>query len=189
MDYQKVIDKYYPEENELRQILLVHSRGVTEKALRIVDAHPEMHLDRDFVEEAAMLHDIGIFRCDAPGIECHGTEPYICHGRIGGALLREEGFPRHARVCERHTGAGLSRAEILCQGLPMPLPSDDSEPYMPETLEEKLICYADKFFSKTRPEREKTLEHTVRSLSKFGDEGVQRFLEWARIFEPHLLHS
>ena len=184
MDYQKIIDKYYPADNALKQILLVHSRGVTAKALRIVDTLPSLHLDRAFVEEAAMLHDIGIFRCNAPGIECFGTEPYICHGRIGGMLLREEGFPRHARVCERHTGAGLSRAEILRQGLPLPLTDDaDDEPYLPETIEEKLICYADKFFSKTRPDQEKSFEHAVRSLAKFGDEGVRRFLEWAQLFE------
>ena len=54
-----------------------------------------------------MLHDIGIIRCNAPGIQCFGNEPYICHGRIGAEMLRAEGFPHHARVCERHTGRGL----------------------------------------------------------------------------------
>ena len=96
MDYQKIIDKYYPEADRLRDILILHSRQVADRALRICDAHPEMGLDRQFVEEAAMLHDIGIFRCDAPGIACHGTEPYICHGRIGAELLRSEGYERHA---------------------------------------------------------------------------------------------
>lgn len=179
MNYQSIIDKYYKnEENGLRHILLVHSRSVADKALAIVDAHPELPLDRQFVEEAAMLHDIGIFRCDAPGIECHGTEPYICHGRIGADLLRAEGFPRHARVCERHTGAGLTRKEIEAQGLPLP-PQD----FLPETLEEQLICYADKFFSKTHLDREKTVPQAERSLAKFGEEGVERFRHWANIFE------
>ncbi|MBR1400343.1 MAG: HDIG domain-containing protein [Prevotella sp.] len=178
MDYQHIIDKYYPEENALKKILLVHSRAVADKALRICDSHPELHLDRQFVEEAAMLHDIGIFRCDAPGIECHGNEPYICHGRIGAEILREEGYPRHARVCERHTGAGLSVDDIVTQHLPLPAQS-----FLPETLEERLICYADKFFSKTRPDIEKTVEHAERSLAKFGEAGVLRFREWERLFE------
>ena len=104
MNYQNIIDQYYSEENALRRILLVHSRQVTERALRIADAHPELAIDRPFVQEAAMLHDIGIFLCDAPGIACHGKEPYICHGRLGAELLRQAGYPRHARVCERHTG-------------------------------------------------------------------------------------
>ena len=83
MNYQNIIDQYYSEENALRRILLVHSRQVMERALRIADAHPELAIDRPFVQEAAMLHDIGIFLCDAPGIACHGKEPYICHGRLG----------------------------------------------------------------------------------------------------------
>ena len=80
-----------------------------------------------------MLHDIGIFLCDAPGIACHGKEPYICHGRLGAELLRQAGYPRHARVCERHTGAGLTKAEIVAQHLPIP-----AQDFLPETLEERL---------------------------------------------------
>ena len=124
-----------------------------------------------------MLHDIGIFRCQAPSIFCNGTEPYICHGQIGGKLLRAEGFPRHARVCERHTGAGLSLQEIIQQNLPIP-----HHDLLPETVEEKIVCYADKFFSKTKLTQEKTLEQAIRSLAKFGEEGVARFVKWSEIF-------
>ena len=124
-----------------------------------------------------MLHDIGIFKCDAAGIQCFGIEPYICHGRIGAELLRSEGFPRHARVCERHTGAGITKAQIIAQNLPLP-----QQDFLPETMEEKVICYADKFFSKTHLDREKTIEQAEKSLSKFGDEGVLRFREWEKCF-------
>ena len=110
MDYNKIIEKYYTPGTDLYNIFMRHSRDVTRRALQIVDAHPELGADRQFVEEAAMLHDIGIVRCDAPGICCHGTEPYLRHGMIGAAMMREEGYDRHARVCERHTGAGLSAA-------------------------------------------------------------------------------
>ena len=177
MNYQSIIDKYYADDNQLRHILLTHSRAVADFALRVADRHPELHIDRQFVEEAAMLHDIGIFRCDAPGICCHGTEPYICHVRIGALLLREEGYPRHARVCERHTGAGLTLDDIVTQQLPLPRQS-----FLPETIEERLICYADKFFSKTRLDREKTFEQAVGSLMKFGAAGVDRFRQWHQIF-------
>lgn len=125
-----------------------------------------------------MLHDIGIFKCDAAGIQCFGTEPYICHGRIGAELLRSEGFPRHARVCERHTGAGITKAQVIVQNLPLP-----QQDFLPETMEEKVICYADKFFSKTHIDREKTIEQVEKSLSKFGDEGVLRFREWEKCFD------
>lgn len=177
MDYQAIIDKYYPEENELRHILMVHSRSVADKALSIVDAHPELCADRGFVEEAAMLHDIGIFECDAPGISCFGSKPYICHGTIGSELMCEEGFPRHASVCERHTGAGLSIADIERQKLPVP-----HRDLLPVTIEEQIVCFADKFFSKTKLDKEKTVEKAYMSVAKFGEEGAERFRKWCCMF-------
>ena len=179
MDYNKIIEKYYTPGTDIYNIFMRHSRDVTRRALQIVDAHPELGADRQFVEEAAMLHDIGICRCDAPGIECFGTEPYICHGRIGATMLRAEGLERHARVCERHTGAGLTKEEIIRQQLPLP-----HQDFLPETLEEKLICYADKFYSKTHPEREKSYDCALKSVAKFGDDGARRFKEWTALFEP-----
>ncbi len=179
MDYQKLIDKYYPSENDLRRILLIHSRQVADRCLKIAKNHPELKLDAEFLEEAAMLHDIGIFRCDAPGIQCFGSEPYICHGVIGGQILREEGWLRHAQVCERHTGTGLSREQIEKQHLP--LPSDGI--YEPEALEEQVVCYADKFYSKTHLERERSVVEAAQSLEKFGEKGVKKFLHWVNMFE------
>ena len=179
MNWQQIIDKYYGEgSDKLKSLLLLHSQSVARKALQIGFSHTELSLDMKFIEEAAMLHDIGIIRCNAPGIHCHGTEPYICHGRIGAEMLRGEGLPRHARVCERHTGAGLTRDDIVSQQLPLP-----QQDFLPETMEEKLVCYADKFFSKSRPDEENTLEQAVRSLSKFGNEGVSRFMEWHEMFK------
>ena len=102
-----IIAKYYPASSDVYRILVMHSRSVADKALVIAQMHPEMNLDLTFIEEAAMLHDIGIFRCNAPDIDCHGEAEYICHGYLGAELMRAEGYPRHARVCERHTGTGI----------------------------------------------------------------------------------
>ena len=178
MDYQAIIDKYYPEDNELRHILITHSQSVARRALQIVSSHPELQLNAQFVEEASMLHDIGIFLTDAPGIQCYGAQPYICHGRLGAEIMRKEGFEQHARVCERHTGAGITKAQVIGQHLPLP-----EQDFLPETLEEKVICYADKFFSKTKLDREKNIGQAEKSLMKFGEEGVERFREWERLFE------
>ena len=145
----ELIDAYYPEDNERKHILLVHSRLVAEKALCIADGHPELNLDKDFLYEAGMLHDIGIFLTDAPGIFCFGNQPYICHGYLGADLMRREGYPRHALVCERHTGAGLSLNDIVAQNLPVP-----HRDMLPVSMEEQVICFADKFYSKTHLERE-----------------------------------
>lgn len=178
MDYNLIINKYCKDNDALRDILVRHSKAVADKALAIADAHPELKLDRQFLLEAAMVHDIGIVLTDAPDIKCFGTEPYIRHGVLGAELMRAEGYPKHARVCERHTGAGLSLAEIEAQNLPLP-----HIDLLPETLEEKVICYADKFYSKTKLDREKTIEQAERSVAKHGEEGLIRFKEMEELFK------
>ena len=177
MDALAIIDKYYPEDNELKHILLTHSRSVANKALWIADSHPELKIDKQFLEEAALLHDIGVFLTDAPGIHCYGTYPYICHGYLGSQLLQKEGYMRHALVCERHTGAGMSLQSILDQNLPVP-----HREMLPVTLEEQVVCFADKFFSKTHLDSEKSPEKVLKSISRFGEEGVLRFNEWCKRF-------
>ena len=177
MDPIAIINKYYPLDNELKHILVIHSKCVADKALKIVEAHPELNADKAFVYEAAMLHDIGIFETNAPKILCYGDHPYICHGYLGAELMRKEGFPRHAFVCERHTGAGLSLEDILRQDLPVP-----HKDMRPVTIEEQIICFADKFFSKTHLREEKTVEKARKSLQKFGEEGIKRFDRWCQIF-------
>lgn len=94
--------------------------------------------------------------------------------------MRKEGLESIARVCERHTGTGLTAENIREQHLPLP-----EQDFRPETLEEKVICYADKFYSKSHPERERTIEQTAKSLEKFGAPGVETFLSWARMFEGY----
>lgn len=177
MDALAIIDKFYPEENQLKHILLTHSRSVADKALWIADRHPELNLDRRFLEEAALIHDIGVFLTDAPGIHCFGTHPYICHGYLGSELLRREGYPRHALVCERHTGAGISLDGILARQLPLP-----HRDMLPVSLEEQVICFADKFFSKTHLDREKSVEKALKSISAYGEDGVERFKDWCKRF-------
>ncbi len=177
MNPYEIIDKYYPEDSELKRILLKHSRSVADKALAIARSHPEFNPDLQFIEEAAMLHDIGIFLTDADGIFCYGANPYICHGYLGADLVRQEGFPRHALVCERHTGAGLSLKTIIERELPIP-----HRDMLPVSIEEQIICFADKFYSKTRLDSEKTIEQAMKSLERHGEEGLKRFDEWCKIF-------
>ena len=177
MNPLEIIQTYYHPESWAYEILITHSRSVADKAVALAEAHPEMKPDIPFIREAAMLHDLGIFLCHAPAIECFGTEPYICHGRLGAELLRAAGYPAHARVCERHTGAGLSREDIVRQALPLP-----HEDFLPHTMEEKVIRYADKFYSKTHIDDEKTSEQAERSLAKFGEAGLERFRAWEKMF-------
>ncbi len=207
MDYLALIHRYYPEDNALRRMLLHHSRQVCARALQIVERHPELGANRNLVKAGAMLHDIGIFLTDAPGIHCHGTAHYMLHGSLGAQLLRNEAeqlkedkrqevqlqevqlqevqlqeelhfYEALARICERHTGTGLTRQTIIERGLP-----DPHQDLLPETIEEQIICYADKFYSKSHLERERTIAQTLQSLEKFGDEGVEKFRHWTELFE------
>jgi len=173
----EIIKKYYQEESELYRILLEHSFSVAEKSLFIAQMHPEMNLDKAFIYEASMLHDIGIFKTDSADIYCYGDFPYICHGYLGSDILKEEGFPRHALVCERHTGTGLSLENIVGNNLPVP-----KRDMLPESMEEQLICFADKFFSKLRPQKEKSIDKIRKNLSKYGEDSVRKFDDWCKVF-------
>lgn len=170
-DYEEIINKYYSAAPELRHILVTHSRNVAAKALECI-ALRNLDVDVQFIKEAAMLHDIGIIFCDAPDIECYGSLPYICHGIAGAEILRKENLPRHALVCERHTGAGLSKEDIIKQNLPLP-----HIDFLPVSIEEKLICYADKFYSKYGDiTLEKPLEKVIRSMERHGTDTLNRFM-------------
>lgn len=178
MDVNEIIDRYYPQDDELKDIYMTHARAVSDFALSLAHRHPELALDEQFIHEAAMLHDIGIFLTDAPRIHCHGTEQYLCHGYLGAQLLRSLGYERHARVCERHTGTGLTKEVILQNGWNLP-----ARDFLPETLEEQLICFADKFFSKTKfLDHPRTFEQVVESMAKISEKSVEKVQEWARIF-------
>lgn len=178
MDVKEIIEKYYPLDNELKHIYMVHARKVADMSLEMARKHPELGLDLQFIEEAAMLHDLGIFLTDAPRIHCHGKAQYLCHGYLGAELLRSLGYERHARVCERHTGTGLSREQIEANGWELPL-----RDFLPETLEEQLICFADKFYSKTKFLYEpRTLDQVVESMQKISEKSAGKIREWAVLF-------
>ncbi|MDU1906177.1 MAG: HDIG domain-containing protein [Dysgonomonas sp.] len=173
----EIIKKHYTENSPLYNILIDHSTDVTRKALQIAENHPELNIDKQFVSEAGMLHDIGIFMTYAPSIECYGEHPYMAHGYLGSELLQKEEFPRHALVCERHTGAGLKLAEIIEQDLPLP-----HREMMPISIEEQVICFADCFFSKTHLGMERDVSKVRKKLEKFGERSVYQFDTWCNIF-------
>lgn len=169
--YSQLIDHYYPEGSLRREIFMDHSTNVADLALEIA-AKQNLQLDREEIREAAMLHDIGICFTDAPGLGCYGTQHYLMHGILGGKLLRENGFSETlARVAERHTGTGITETDkdkIEClRGQKVCM--------LPETELEQLVCYADKFYSKSGNRERKTLAEARRAAAKFGPESVERF--------------
>ncbi len=149
-----------------------HGRAVADKSLLIARSVADLHPDLTFIEEAAMLHDIGIFMTREPRLGCNGDKDYICHGYLGRELLEQEGLPAHGLVCERHVGVGLTVRDIERQNLPIP-----RREMLPVTLEEKIICYADKFFSKRIEalREEKGIEEVRRRIAGYGQDDLERF--------------
>ena len=169
MDPIKIIEKYYDKNSKAYKLLVDHGEAVAKKAAAIAK---KAKADVEFVREAAILHDIGMFLTDVPKFGCYGKEPYIKHGILGKEILDKEGYPKHALVCERHIGAGITKEEIVRKGLPLP-----KRDMCPVTVEEEIVAYADKFFSKGKTE-ERSVEAIRKNLSRFWGDKVKKFDEW-----------
>lgn len=183
VDYFSIIHRYISPESLTYRYYLPHVTLVTHKALEIarrLDLAPQQ---QQFIQEAAMLHDIGIVHVDAQDIGCTGSLPYLSHGTEGRIILEAEGLPQHALVCERHTGVGITKAEIELHHLPLP-----HRDMTPQSLEERIICYADVYYSKN-PDRlwqSYTLDEIREWFARFGTQGMQKFevfLRWRKEFD------
>lgn len=126
-----------------------HSLKVTEKALAIAKEITKIKVDFELIEIGALLHDIGRSKT-------HGFK----HALIGGKLLRELGFPEKiAKICETHILGGLDKEDAKKVGLP-------ERDFLPNSIEEKIICLADKHMAGTR---EVSIEQRFNKwFSKYG---------------------
>jgi len=179
LDPLKLIQKYYPTDSERYRILVTHGQMVRQKSLELAERVAHLKPDIQFLKEAAMLHDIAIFLTNAPEIDCNGKEHYLMHGPLGRDLLEKEGYPRHALVCDRHTGVGITKQDVIEQDLPLPL-----RDMMPISIEEKIICFADTFYRKD-PEnlkRPKSIEAVEQKMSEYGPDHIRRINEFRELF-------
>lgn len=176
----EIINKYYLKESITYHYLVVHANAVTQKALEIAENNMHLNPDLNFIREAAMLHDIGIYMTRSQKIACNGSYPYIAHGYLGREILDKEGFPKHALVCERHVGVGISLNDINKNNLPLP-----KRDMLPVTIEEKIICLADEFFSKSKNKLTipKSITEIKKSLSKYGEDKIDKFMELMDLFQ------
>ena len=113
IDPLEIIDEYYLPGSKAHHVLNTHGKVVAEKALAIARHVKDLQPDLKFIEEGALLHDIGMIMTHVPELGCFGSEPYILHGLKGRQMLEERGLFKHALVCERHLLVGMSAAEIL----------------------------------------------------------------------------
>ncbi|MCH5240818.1 MAG: HD domain-containing protein [Muribaculaceae bacterium] len=178
VDINWLYHKYYGDNPQLRRIVTVHSKQVAKKALEIAEKK-NLPLDFKDIYIAAMLHDIGVVKCKANDIYAFGELPYLQHGIEGKKILESYGLHKFANICLTHTGAGITKSEIKKNRLPLPV--KDMVPY---TLLEKLICYADKFFSKSGDlTKEKTLEEVINQMKNYGEASLKRFMEMHALFK------
>lgn len=175
---EKLLSRYLT--GDSCRIVLEHSRLVATLALDVAGGLAIPAQDCLFIEEAALLHDIGVCRVNAPKLGLHGEHPYILHGVLGRAILENEGYPLHALVCERHIGVGLTTADILRQGLPLP-----HRDMCPISLSEQIICFADLFYSKNpaKLSHKKSVEQVRNNLLAFGEDKRQIFDTWLKKFK------
>jgi uncharacterized protein len=175
-----IIEKLYYKDSITYGILVSHGKQVAEKALQVASKNADLKPDLKFIEEAAMLHDIGIFLTDTPDLCCIGDYPYICHGYLGRELLEKIGFPKHGLVCERHIGVGITLEDVKSQDLLLP-----ERDMVPISIEEQIVCYADKFFSKgihAVSRKERTVEEAMDIISRYGPDKTDVFMKWVEKF-------
>ena len=175
----ELIDYIYKENEKAKEILLIHSKMVLNKALLIANQKPELNINIDLLIDGVMLHDIGIIKTNSPKINCYGKHPYIMHGVLGKEIIEKTKFKHLALFAERHTGTGLSKEDIINNNLPLP-----HYDMLPISIEEQLLCFADLFYSKGKGEleNEKSISKIRKSFSKFGIHQVEQFDKWCKIF-------
>jgi len=179
INYFEIIHKYIPPDSFTYSVYLPHVALVTAKALKIARKLGLSDAQQIFIEEAAMLHDIGIVKVKRYDPASGSDLPYICHAPAGREILEREGLPKHALVAETHIGVGISKEEIVANQYPLP-----HRDLIPESIEEKIISWADLFFSKT-PHKlwiEASLDEIEQKVARYGERHVNVFHEWLALF-------
>ncbi|MCK5490883.1 MAG: HD domain-containing protein [Candidatus Pacebacteria bacterium] len=172
--YLNILKKYSTKKNHF-EVIVNHGFMVLHKSIEIINKKKLYdRIDFDLIVSGCLLHDIGAFEF------MKNTQKfqidYLRHGIVGGSILRNEGLNKEALIAERHIGSGLSKEYIVQNNLPLP-----KKDFLPLTLEQKIICYADKFHSKSG--KIDTLDSIKIEMKGFGKEPFERFLELEKIFE------
>jgi len=115
--------------------LLRHAEAVAQLAADIAMACKEKGLDvnLELVEIGALLHDVGRAKTHS-----------VHHAVVGGEIARSMGLPDPViSIIKRHVGGGITTREAKRLGWP-------KDVYVPQTIEEKIVSYADKLIEGSR---------------------------------------
>ncbi|MFW6040940.1 MAG: HD domain-containing protein [Thermoplasmatota archaeon] len=146
-------------EQKMEEEIIIHSLSVLDRTLEL---HEIWGGDIKLLTAGALLHDIG-----------RTVTHDVRHGIEGGKIIREKGWDDEvARIVERHIGGGITKEEARKIGLP-------SRSYIPETLEEKIVCHADN----TAGGNERFIELVQRIKAEGYDDSVKRMRNLAKEFK------
>lgn len=124
----------------------------------------------------ALLHDIGAYKVTKDGFSF--DDSYIFHGLYGYIELHKAGFGEElALFAKNHTGSGISRQEVIKENLLLP-PQD----YLPLTVEQKVVAYADCFHTKSNPPAFISFDEAKKRIARFGKGPKARFEEMGEQF-------
>jgi len=174
----------YAPTDEVRDLVLGHSLIDWAIAEQLISAG-ELSVDPTLVKLGCLVHDLGVYLLyDHEGNYREGVE-YITHGILGEALLKELGLPEVVwRFASHHTGVGLTKDDIERQNLPLP-----HQDYLAQSIEEKLVMYADKFHSKRTPPGFNSFDAYAKKAAAFGPAVAERFQALAEEFGKPELES
>lgn len=103
-------------------------------------------VDINLVEIGAILHDVGRSKTHT-----------VDHAVVGAKIAKQAGLPESIiSIIKRHVGGGITQNEAKKLGW-------KNDVYMPLTLEEKIVSYADKLIEKSKLV---SIENTIEKLIK-----------------------
>jgi uncharacterized protein len=123
-------------ESQCSSKVIKHCKAVAKLALKIAEACKQkgLNVDLQLVEIGALLHDIGRSKTHT-----------VHHAVVGAEILETNGLPESViAIIKRHVGGGITAGEAEKLGWP-------KDVYVPLTLEEKIVSYADKLIKNSNP--------------------------------------
>jgi uncharacterized protein len=139
--------------------VVAHCTVVSQTALALAE-RLKVAVDRELVRQGGLFHDIGRSRT-------HGIE----HAVAGVEIAKRLGLSKElVGIIERHIGAGITAEEAGRLGLP-------KKDYLPLTVEEKLVSYADNLTSGTRTMPFYEALDRFRGILGPDHEGVELFVK------------
>jgi uncharacterized protein len=135
-------------ERGCRENVVRHVEAVSALAVEIAEACRKKgyNVDVHLVEVGGLLHDIGRAKTHS-----------VHHAVLGANIARSLGLPEPViSIIKRHVGGGITAREARKLGWP-------KDVYVPLTLEEKIVSYADKLIEGSR---RVPIEVTIEELSK-----------------------